>query len=449
MSLRSRRLEAAFGAPLSEIGAAHVRDLVTGAVSEDFDLDFKARMYGTSDADKRDLATDVAAMANSAGGVVVLGVEENEHAHAAAAPGITISDEVERRILQVTAGISPAPAVAVRRIPLQDSNPGHGFVLIIVPRSLAAPHAVIVNGTSLRYPVRHGTTTRYLSAPEVAAAYRQRLLTEAEQPRRAADAETQAQEMIAEGEVWVQVSVTPELAGTMRIDTAMLRQVQRELTGRQSSVFSNYSTSPNTRAGHRRIIASGDLHHGLPFKHDVTQLHRDGTGTWTQALWDLNRRATVEPGAEWPTYLVSDESVVEAAISGAALLVEHARDRAQAGGQALLRVQLINRTGRSFALGHTLHIGFPEAAAGSFAVTELPVAETLADLDDVADNAPALLVALYPALSDLVQSFGVAELAQLTDDGRIRLRYFNHERQAYVKRWAERSGVKLTDEQLP
>ena len=219
--------------------------------------------------------------------------------------------------------------------------------------------------------------------------------------------------MIAEGEVWVQVSVTPELAGTMRIDTAMLRQVQRELTGRQSSVFSNYSTSPNTRAGHRRIIASGDLHHGLPFKHDVTQLHRDGTGTWTQALWDLNRRATVEPGAEWPTYLVSDESVVEAAISGAALLVEHARDRAQAGGQALLRVQLINRTGRSFALGHTLHIGFPEAAAGSFAVTELPVAETLADLDDVADNAPALLVALYPALSDLVQSFGVAELAQL------------------------------------
>src|SRR3954452_11439487 len=126
VALRSRRLEAAFGAALSDVNAQHVLELVAGAVREDFDLDFKAQMYGNSDADKRDLAADVAAMANSAGGVIVLGVEENEHAQAVAAPGIAISDEVERRVLQVTAGISPAPPVAVRRIPLNASNSGHG-----------------------------------------------------------------------------------------------------------------------------------------------------------------------------------------------------------------------------------------------------------------------------------------------------------------------------------
>jgi hypothetical protein len=448
VSLRSRRLEAAFGAPLSEVTASHVLDVVTGGVQEDFDLDFKAQMYGASDADKRELASDVAAMANSAGGVIILGVAENEHAQAAAAPGVAISDEVERRILQVTAGISPAPAVAVRRIPREEATPGHGFVLIMVPRSLSGPHAVVVNATSLRYPVRHGTTTRYMSAPEVAAAYRQRLLSEAEQPRRAAEAETQAQELLADGEVWVQVSVTPELPGSMRIDTGMLRTVHEDLAGRPSTVFSNIGTSPNTRAGHRRIMVSGQMHNGPPFDYDLIQLHSDGTGTWAHALWNLNRRATVEPGTEPPTYLISDEAIVEAAITGAAMLVEHARDRAQAAGQALLRVRLLNRAGRSFALGHTRGHGFPNAWSGSFVVSEIPVAEVVADLDDLAASSSELLVALHAALTDVVQSFGIAELAQLTDRGQLRWPYWNREHRPWVKAWAERCGVNIIDEQL-
>lgn len=445
---RSRRLEAAFGAALSEVTAEHVRGLVTSAVQEDFDLDFKAQMYGNSDADKRDLATDVAAMANSAGGVIVIGVEENEHAQAVAAPGVAISDEVERRILQITAGISPAPAVTVRRISLDEAAPGHGFVLIATPRSLAAPHAVVVNATSLRYPVRHGTTTRYMSPSEVATAYRQRVLAEAEQPRRAADAEAQAQELLAGNEVWVQVSVTPELAGSVRIDTAMLRSVQADLAHRPSTVFSNFSASPNTRAGHRRIMASSRMHGGPPFEQDLIQLHSDGTGTWTHALWNLHRSTQMETGVEPPTYLISDEALVEAAISGAALLVEHARDRAQAAGQVLIRVRVLNRTGGRFALGHTRGLGLPDAWPGSFAVTDIPVAETHADLDEIAAHVPQLLVALYPALTDLFQSFGVAELAQLTDEAQLRWPYWNNQRRPAVEAWAQRSGVAVIDEPL-
>ncbi len=249
------------------------------------------------------------------------------------------------------------------------------------------------------------------------------------------------------------MSVTPELTGNFRIDTATLRDTQRELTGRPSSVFSNYSTSPNLRTGHRRFIVSGDMHSGPPFQHDVAQLHSDGTGTWAQALWDLDRRSAnasgAEPDAERPTYLVSDEAIVEATISGVLLLVEHARDRARAAGQVLVRVQLINRTGRSFALGHTRGHGFPSAWSGSFAVTDLPIAQAVADLDDIASSTRDLLITVHAALTDLVQSFGVAELAQLTNDGRIRTLYWNRDRLAYVQRWAETHGVELTDEDLP
>jgi hypothetical protein len=456
VAVRSRRLEAAFGAPLDAVESEHVLALVDGAVREDSDLDFKAKMYGTSDSERRDLASDVAAMANSAGGVIVLGVEENEHAQAAAAPGIAISDEVERRVLQVTAGISPAPAVAVRRIALDKAEPGHGFVLIMVQRSLAGPHAVVVNATSLRYPVRHGTTTRYLSAPEVAAAHRQRILSEAEQPKRAADAERQAQALLGDGDVWVQVSVTPEFPGSMRIDTAMLRAVQQDLARRPATVFSNIGRSRNTRAGHRRISASGMMHSGPPFGSDLTQMHADGSGTWAHALWDLNRRISLDVGSDGddgpPPYLISDEGAVEAAITGALELVEHARDRAQAGGQALIRVQLLNRTGREIALGHSRGHGggaFPDAWGGSFTVTDMPAGEALADLDDIAAHTTELLIALHPALNDVVQSFGVAELAQLTEQGQLRWPYFNHDRRPHVRAWADRHRVEIIEEQLP
>jgi hypothetical protein len=68
--------------------------------------------------------------------------------------------------------VLPLPVFDVVRVE-DPARPGHGLVLIAVPRSQLAPHAVIVND-GLRYPRRNGATTRYLSEPEVAAAYRER-----------------------------------------------------------------------------------------------------------------------------------------------------------------------------------------------------------------------------------------------------------------------------------
>jgi hypothetical protein len=44
--------------------------LVTTQAEEDFGLDFKVTTYGTRDGAKRDLAGDVAALANTAGGAL-------------------------------------------------------------------------------------------------------------------------------------------------------------------------------------------------------------------------------------------------------------------------------------------------------------------------------------------------------------------------------------------
>jgi predicted HTH transcriptional regulator len=68
------RLTDVFGAPLPEVTAEHVEGLVTNSAREDSDLEFKRTLY----ADTGDLAGDLAAMANDRGGVIVLGIEEDD-----------------------------------------------------------------------------------------------------------------------------------------------------------------------------------------------------------------------------------------------------------------------------------------------------------------------------------------------------------------------------------
>ena len=104
----------------------------------------------------------------------MIGVDEDEHACAAAAPGVPIGDDERNHILQVvTSSVSPVPDFDVRMIADNDAT-DRGFILIAVQRTTAAPHAVALQ-TNLRYPRREGTITRYLREAEVADAYRQRL----------------------------------------------------------------------------------------------------------------------------------------------------------------------------------------------------------------------------------------------------------------------------------
>ena len=99
------RIDSLLGVRLEDAQHTHIRALITDQVSEAFDLDFKAELYAHTDSDKRALATDVAALANTAGGLLILGIAEDAQARAAAAPGVSVSDAERRRIQQVVASL--------------------------------------------------------------------------------------------------------------------------------------------------------------------------------------------------------------------------------------------------------------------------------------------------------------------------------------------------------
>jgi hypothetical protein len=82
MTTRFPRLRELFGEVPEPATERAIQRLIDAKTPEHFDLDFKGRLYddpesrGLAPADKAyDLPSDVAAMANSGGGAIVLGVE--------------------------------------------------------------------------------------------------------------------------------------------------------------------------------------------------------------------------------------------------------------------------------------------------------------------------------------------------------------------------------------
>src|SRR5687767_1485453 len=129
VALRSRRLEGLFGVLLDAVSHAQIAALKTNAVSESYDLEFKGELYGGNDKAKRDLAGDVAALANTAGGVLLLGVAEDDQARATELPGVALSDAEVLRIRNIVADqVHPLPTFDVKQIEDPD-KPGHGILM--------------------------------------------------------------------------------------------------------------------------------------------------------------------------------------------------------------------------------------------------------------------------------------------------------------------------------
>jgi schlafen family protein len=437
-ALRSRRLETLLGVPLDGLQYQHLEALVTNHVSEAFDLDFKAALYGSADKDRRDLATDVAALANTAGGLLVLGIEEDRQARATAAPGVAVSDNEVRRILQVV-GSLVVPLPVFEPLPvLKPGETGYGFLVVAVPRSPFAPHAVIVN-QGLRFPRRNGTTTRYLSEPEVASATRERLAGAQRQSARAEEVEREALLRLDTSDMpWVVVTLVPDLPGDLSLNSEVFTTFQQQITREPVAIVDTGTSILRASVGRRRLLADGTRDDSPLARWVSLELHTDGSGVCSVCV----------PGPErlrgGPR--IVDESIAIAVMSGLLHLARHAQDRAAAGGNALIRAQIFPISPqRPIGLMHTRNFGFPDPRGARALTVPPPAAEAAAELDDLARPGPMLAAASALLVDEIGQAFGVAEMGQLSRDGQLRRPYWS---QTDVITWAQEHGIEVTDDRL-
>jgi hypothetical protein len=451
---------------LEDVTPEGVQGLVAAGAQEAYDLDFKRELYGRGDSDKRALAGDVAALANTAGGVIAIGIAEDEQGKATSAPGVEITDAEVGRMLQVVAGlVSPMPTFDVITVLEREPADGgsglerddvvelpanpRGFFLIAVPRSPSAPHAVLIN-EALRYPKRNGSTTRYLSEPEVAAAYRDRLAGATSQRDRLDTVERDAISRLNRDEhPWLVVTLVPDLPGDLVLTTSVFREFEQTILGRVVSIVRLDVQFHRASVGHRRLLADGGVDRsGKRVKWASLEAHTDGAGAYALPLWDLVRDHRRE--GESISTLINDESIAVALISGLVWLAHHAQERTAAGGNAALRASILGTAGaQSMEIGQARGRGFGESKSRSEVTEPIVSAETTASLQDLAAASSEMVASAASLLDELGQPFGIAEMGQLSRAGEVRVRHWNHEWQPLVVAWAEANGIAVTQEKLP
>jgi hypothetical protein len=174
------RLVPVLGSSVRAINEERLNALETAGVSEDQDLDFKQARYDHGPKGTFEISKDVAAMANQVGGLIVIGVAEDDQARAAGLTPMKLDDDERVRMLTVIAQrVHPmVPGLDVHMFE-SEARDGTGYYVIAVPHSASAPHSVRKPEQDKDtpwccYPLRHGTTTIYLSEAQIAARYRDR-----------------------------------------------------------------------------------------------------------------------------------------------------------------------------------------------------------------------------------------------------------------------------------
>lgn len=155
--------------PFDSIGPDHLDQLVVNRVGEGLDLEYKAAPYGGADADKREFLKDVTALANTAGGHLLIGMKD-EGGIAAGLQPITdrVADGEKQRLHNMLlASVEPRlVGVQVREIPLEG-----GYVLLLrVPRSWNPPHRVTHGGIN-RYYLRSSSGAYEPSVDQLRAVF--------------------------------------------------------------------------------------------------------------------------------------------------------------------------------------------------------------------------------------------------------------------------------------
>jgi hypothetical protein len=140
--------------PLDQVSEADIVGLIGDGVRESAVFDYKRQTYGANDAARAEYLADVSSFANTAGGDLVIGVEETEGLPTAIRPFTgDVDQEIGRLEQMARTGLDPRlPQMSCRAIPVDGGN----VLVVRIRRSFTGPHRVTFKGGS-RFWARAGT----------------------------------------------------------------------------------------------------------------------------------------------------------------------------------------------------------------------------------------------------------------------------------------------------
>lgn len=423
-------------------------------VPEDSDLDFKSTLPSTSDGDTKETAYDVAQFANAAGGLLILGVEEDGDGRASSVVGVEAPGRDFGLWLHqlVSTRVTPNAAVVHRSAYVADGREVH---LVSVAPSILAPHGVLVGDFAMRYPLRVGNTRRWLSEGEVAERYRSRFTAIAERAELtdrmhkgpiAAIARPRASNQEGADCAWLLVALVPDSPGRLdlRRDTAdrwrewvatALCRFPSQLDRRISKVNVGFRSLELTD-GYERDDAPDFL---------TGVLNLDGSGLLALAHPGGRGSHGIPPDA----CAIFDEHLVADLLNGLSTLAEHAV-RAGCVGDATISAQLRSASAsREMVIAQYRSMHSSSLLQGSRrAGLDTGLARHTVPIEALIGQGPDRLLGPRLLACDLWSAFGLAEPQQITASLELVADRFARDAHQPMRSWATAADIPVI-EHLP
>lgn len=144
-----------------------IQGLYENQVPESEVLDYKRECYGNSDNDRRELLKDVSSFANTRGGHIIIGVDEDQGVPESLGgidAGVDLDAETQRMLQIINSGFDPPfTNVQIRRVLSDDDR---RCLVIEIAKSPIAPHR-IASGNYHRFFVRDSNGKHEATMPEL------------------------------------------------------------------------------------------------------------------------------------------------------------------------------------------------------------------------------------------------------------------------------------------
>jgi Putative DNA-binding domain len=287
--LRVPRLEQLLGVRLDQLDYPAIEALVLQRMAEDLTLEFKRELYASDDRGRAELAKDVAAMANAAGGLILLGVDEDKQGRAHGLTRVALSDDERRRISQVCAQWIAPVVPDLTPTPLPDPDePTQGVFALLVPASESAPHGIASRERYYAWPVREDTHTRWMREPELAARYRDRFAGDRRSIDRVdATLHEGVDRLDRDQRGWLAVAVAPTRPGRLAPHRDAAQRSRDWLQGTAQRLPTGALLGSDVAIGRRRVVHSDVAYCAGPSTDRRLELHTDGAGFAAIALSDM------------------------------------------------------------------------------------------------------------------------------------------------------------------
>jgi hypothetical protein len=444
-------LQTVFGIPPEEAGEEHLRTLVSAGAREYADLDFKQKPYGIRDEDRRELAADIAQFANDRGGVIVIGIRDENEVAVELTPVPIASDE-EGRIRSIgTDNVVPYASFHIHVVQC-DKDPTRGYYLVIVPPSADRPHAVR-KGRDLRFPRRNGTQKRWLTESEVADAYRDRftrISTDRERVEQVMREGIDATDIEPDEDAYLGVALVPSQSGSFQVDGSAVRNVEEWARGQpdlwREGVFAgpfDGGGGPLAGVGVRRVRIGSSGPSGLNTAYVCAEVHSDGAVFVARRLM----RFAASPINRMPSdaeqsdeYLLVETLLTQRAAECLRAAGRLSTEIAGAYGDCVVsmelhgpRLRLVQYDGDSLPF-----------MVGRAPMNDAPRSDHTLTLDSIASISPEWLVATRLVCADLVQALGAAELSTISQDGAVVRRAWPTGYHQDLGTWSQQHGLTIS-----